>query len=138
MMSFILFFLFLLDNGWSTDHIQVGNNFSEEVKLCEDGQEDEACNSGGEHGGDGQGDFEEEEGSGRREVNWTWRFVLSLLCQVSMCPTHQHSIETLKSSCGLLLVFSTRHGILWQLSHLPACFLPERFLLHSQASLTLP
>ena len=72
MISFVLFFLLLLDNGRSKDNIQVGNIYGKEVKLGEDRQEDEAYNSGGEHGGDGEGDFEEEEeGSGRREVNST-------------------------------------------------------------------
>ena len=70
MISFLLFFLLLLDNGRSKDHIQVGNIIGEEVELGEDHQEeDELYNSGGEHGGDGQGDFEEVEGSGRGEVN---------------------------------------------------------------------
>ena len=69
-MFFMLFFLLLLDNGRSKDHIQAGNNFSEEVELCEDRQEDEEVFiSGCEHGGDGQGDLEEEEGSGSLEVN---------------------------------------------------------------------
>ena len=87
-MFFMLFFLLLLDNGRSKDHIQVGNNFSEEVELCEDRQEDEEVYnnrevhgqelgqedeevyiSGGEQGGDGQGDLEEEDGSGSLEVN---------------------------------------------------------------------
>ena len=69
-MFFMLFFLLLLDNGRSKEHIQVGNNFSEEVELCEDRQEDdEVYRSGGEHGGDGQEDLEEEEGSGSLEVN---------------------------------------------------------------------
>ena len=66
MVSFVLFFLLLLGNGRSKDNIQVG----------EDRQEDEAYNSGGEHGGDGEGDFEEvEEGSGRREVKFNLIFV---------------------------------------------------------------
>ena len=66
MVSFVLFFLLLLGNGRSKDNIQVG----------EDRQEDEAYNSGREHGGDGEGDFEEvEEGSGRREVKFNLIFV---------------------------------------------------------------
>ena len=80
MISFLLFFLLLLDNGRSKDHIQVGN-FGEEVKLGEDHQEeDELYNSGGEHGGDGQGDFEEEEGSGREEVKVNLGIPFAFFC----------------------------------------------------------
>ena len=76
MISFVLFFLLLLGNGRSKDNIQVGKIFGKEVELGEDRQEDEAYNSGGEHGGDGEGDFEEvEEGSGRREVKFNLIFV---------------------------------------------------------------
>ena len=63
-MFFVLFFLLLLDNGRSKDHIQVGNNFSEKVEVCE--EDEEVYRSVDEHGGDGQGDLEEEEGSGGR------------------------------------------------------------------------
>lgn len=86
-MFFVLFFLLLLDNGRSKDHIQVGNNFSEEVELCEDRHEDEEVyRSVDEHGGDGQGDLEEEEGSGSREVNSIGGLVLPLMCHLWYIP----------------------------------------------------
>jgi len=80
-MFFVLFFLLLLDNGRSKDHIQVGNNFSEKVEVCE--EDEEVYRSVDEHGGDGQGDLEEEEGSGSRE---TWDPLSSLFPSRLLAP----------------------------------------------------
>ena len=68
MSAFLLLFLLLLDNGWSQDQIKIGSSLDEEAHFFEQKHEDELYNS--EHGGDGQGgDFEEDKGSGSREVN---------------------------------------------------------------------
>ena len=94
MISFVLFFLLLLGNGRSKDNIQVG----------EDRQEDEAYNSGGEHGGDGEGDFEEvEEGSGRREVKFNLIFVtwqISRMGKIQLEDSRCHSWPT----CAAFLI----------------------------------